>query len=176
MTDEKKPSAAIASAVSAVIEERKEDLQRSFQYRCTHCSNEYPAGRHGSMVCAECGEPMQVHQFEAAPEKKAEEDEDVLVSLGDLSEAKIGDITYGKNFETVALDYIATFNLAVTQGMAPIKALQAMVQALVIVMGLCLRAGLKSTIAFGMVKLLINKIRSSEGDVRIVTTSLRNDN
>jgi hypothetical protein len=87
------------------------------------------------------------------------------------SEAKIEDITTGKNYEAVALDYIATFNGAVTQGVNPLKALMAMCQACAIVMGQCIRAGLRLEIALGLISFIVKNARKASGEVRIITKS-----
>jgi hypothetical protein len=152
-----KINSPIASAVREVIEERKEE--RWFQMRCHNCGQEYPKNSVGPAICGSCGKPMEVHNS------------DVLVSLGDLSEAKIEDITTGKNYEAVALDYIATFNGAVTQGVNPLKALMAMCQACAIVMGQCIRAGLRLEIALGLISFIVKNARKASGEVRIITKS-----
>jgi uncharacterized membrane protein YciS (DUF1049 family) len=97
------------------------------------------------------------------------EPDDVLVSLGDLTEAKLEDITAGKNFETIALDYITTFNMAVAQGIFPPKALLAMTQATSIVMGNCIRAGLQSGIAIGMIMDMAEHAKKASKSVNIIT-------
>jgi hypothetical protein len=166
-----KINSPIASAVREVIEERKEE--RWFQMRCHNCGQEYPKNSVGPAICGSCGKPMEVHNSEA-PEKERQPvrgADDVLVSLGDLSEAKIEDITTGKNYEAVALDYIATFNGAVTQGVNPLKALMAMCQACAIVMGQCIRAGLRLEIALGLISFIVKNARKASGEVRIITKS-----
>ena len=95
--------------------------------------------------------------------------DDVLVALGNLSDAQMKDITFGKNYEAIALDYIETFNGAVTQGIAPLKALCAMTQATSIVMGNCLRAGLKKEIALGLLMKMVEHAKGSSEQVQIIT-------
>lgn len=97
--------------------------------------------------------------------------DDTFVSLGDLSGTTLDQInTGGKNYETITLDYIATFNHAVTQGVNPVKALLAMVQACAITMGQCIRAGMKEDAAFGMVAFIVGTAKKAKSKVKIVTT------
>ena len=99
--------------------------------------------------------------------REVEGADDVLVSLGDLTEAKIEDITFGKNYEAIAMDYVATFNGAITQGVSPLKALMAMCQACAIVTGQCIRAGLRVQIAYGLLKYMVGAIKKASGEVKI---------
>jgi hypothetical protein len=169
MSDKLSPS--IASAVSDIIEERKDNVGR-MQMRCPNpaCGNEYPPGSVGPATCGDCGEPMHVHTIDApeAPKMPIGQD-DVLVSLGDMSKSKLEDVTAGKNFEAIALDYIATFNGAITQGVNPLKALVAMTQATTIVMGNCLRAGLRPGIALGLIKAMLERAQKASTEVHIIT-------
>jgi hypothetical protein len=110
-----------------------------------------------------------IHQREEGHREEIPESDDVLVSLGDLSGARLEDVHAGRNFETIALDYITTFNMAIAQGVSPIKALLAMTQATSIVMGNCIRAGLKPEIALGMVKSMVAHAQKSRESVHIIT-------
>lgn len=72
-----------------------------------------------------------------------DEQADVMVSIGDLTTASVNDVKLDKNYEDMAEDFIGTFNNAVTQGQAPIKALYSMIAACAIILGNFIRAGLR---------------------------------
>lgn len=107
-----------------------------------------------------------------------EEETELFVSLGNMSEANIahlrevldqGESAVMRNYESMVEDFITTFNHAVTQGVPPEWALFAFTQAYALTLGNCLRADLPFMEAKKFLRTIIDNADLSKKLVRQVS-------
>lgn len=100
---------------------------------------------------------------------------DLMVDLGDLTNAKIGTLVQDEAFEMQVIDYIDTFNHAVIQGIPPFRAARAMSQAFSLVMANCLRANLNIQIAVALLQSVIEATKGAAAHLKIITSAQRHN-
>lgn len=108
----------------------------------------------------------------AAFQKLKASDEDVLVNLGNLRGARMEQVELNAEYELMVQDYLDTFNHAVTQGVAPIRALYAMCQGFGITLGCALRADLPFDVAKALVQMITTTASAQEKMLRAITQSM----
>jgi hypothetical protein len=95
--------------------------------------------------------------------------DDLFVSIGDLSGTRLAGVQVDANQEDMVEDYIDGFNQMVLQGMPPIKALFAMAQAFGLALGYCIRCGLHPADGRKLLGMLIQQSKTESQNVKIVT-------
>lgn len=111
----------------------------------------------------------------AGPEESRHEGaDDLFVSIGDISGARLDGVKVDANQEDMVEDYIEGFNQMVVQGMHPTKALFAMAQAFGLTLGYCLRCGLHPADGRRMLGMLIEESKKAAGTAAISTSQLFN--
>lgn len=95
--------------------------------------------------------------------------DDVLVSLGDMSEASEKRLELDESYEGMVEDFIEDFNQMVAQGQTPMKAFFCMSQAFAIVWGCCIRAGLKRSVGDRIMRSILKNCDASSKMVQIIT-------
>ncbi|OLB83113.1 MAG: hypothetical protein AUI15_36635 [Actinobacteria bacterium 13_2_20CM_2_66_6] len=98
--------------------------------------------------------------------------EDLLVNVGNMSGASLDQCPVNAEYEAMVQDYLDTFNHAVSQGVAPIRAVYAFCQGFAITLGCCLRADLPFEVARQLVAMVMKTATASEKMVRQITTSM----
>jgi len=109
---------------------------------------------------------------QAAFQQLQKTDEDLLVNVGDMTNAHLGQCHVNAEYEAMVQDYLDTFNHAVSQGVAPIRAVYAFCQGFAITLGCCLRANLGFEVAKQLVTMVMRTATASEKMVRHITTSM----
>jgi len=99
-------------------------------------------------------------------------DVDLLVNVGNMSNANLNQVEISAEYEAMVQDYLDTFNHAVSQGVAPIRAVYAFCQGFAITLGCCLRADLPFEVARQLVAMVMKTATASEKMVRQITTSM----
>jgi len=105
-------------------------------------------------------------------QKLQKTDEDVLVNLGNLRGARLNQVELNSEYELMVQDYLDTFNHAVSQGVAPIRAIYAMCQAFGITLGCALRADLPFDVAKALVMMITTTASAQEKMLRAITQSM----
>lgn len=119
--------------------------------------------------CIEDAEQRAVHL------RRPEDAGDLMVDLGDLTNAKLGTLVQDEAYETQVMDYIDTFNHAVLQGVPPFRAVRAMSQAFSLVMVNCLRANLSIQVAVALLQSVVEATKAAATHLKIITSSQRHN-
>lgn len=98
--------------------------------------------------------------------------EDLLVNIGNMSGASLEQCPVNAEYEAMVQDYLDTFNHAVSQGVAPIRAVYAFCQGFAITLGCCLRADLPWEVAQDLLKMIMKTADAQEKMLRQITTSM----
>lgn len=107
--------------------------------------------------------------------KRPEDTGDLMVDLGDLTNARLGTMVQDEAFEMQVIDYIDTFNNAVIQGIPPFRAMRAMAHAFSVVIANCMRAGLHTQIAAAVLEGVIAATKAAGKHVKVITSSQRHN-
>lgn len=109
---------------------------------------------------------------QGAYQKLQKSDEDLLVNLGNLGNARLEQVELNSEYELMVEDFLDTFNHAVTQGVAPIRAVYAMCQGFGITLGCALRADLPFPVAKALVQMILTTASAQEKMLRSITQSM----
>lgn len=132
--------------------------------------------RQATADCAYINRLIQEDEARQASFQKLQKtDEDVLVNLGNLGGARLDQVELNSEYELMVQDYLDTFNHAVTQGVAPIRAIYAMCQGFGITLGCALRADLPFDVAKALVQMITTTASAQEKMLRAITQSMQSN-
>lgn len=124
-----------------------------------------PGRAEATALCKRINELLNVHSVPPPNNEKM----DVLVNVGDMSEAVMESVVLDAGYESMVEDILQNFNWIVSQGIKPMTALFAMAQAFAIALGCCLRANLPWATAQRLLKMIMKTAKDSEKLVRVIT-------
>lgn len=104
------------------------------------------------------------------PDQPAQPGDDLIVSVGNLSNAELEQVQINAEYEAMVEDYIGNFNHIVIQGVPPVTALMAFGQAFALVLGCCIRCGLKPSIGRKLIGMILKESDDAARNVQIATT------
>jgi 16S rRNA A1518/A1519 N6-dimethyltransferase RsmA/KsgA/DIM1 with predicted DNA glycosylase/AP lyase activity len=101
--------------------------------------------------------------------KQAAGAQDILVDMGDMTQASLDQVVLDADYESMTEDIIQNVNHIILQGIAPMTALYSMSQAFAIVLGYALRANLPWPMAQAILTQVMKSAQAAEKMVRIIT-------
>jgi hypothetical protein len=104
---------------------------------------------------------------------KQEKSDDLVVSLGDMSTSSPEKVDLDDDFEAMVEDFMGTFNNIVIQGITPMKALLAFASAFALILGCCVKAGLRPSVGGKLIGMVVKNADASSKAVRVITDTRR---
>ena len=98
-----------------------------------------------------------------------EKQDDLVVNLGDMSASSPEQVKLDEDFESMVEDFMGTFNNIIIQGITPMKALFAFASAFALILGCCVKAGLRPAVGGKLMGMIIKNAEASAKSVRIIT-------
>jgi hypothetical protein len=98
-----------------------------------------------------------------------EKSDDLVVNLGDMSGSFPEKVSQDEDFEAMVEDFMGTFNNIIIQGITPMKALLAFAAAFALILGCCVKAGLKPSVGGKLISMIVKNAEAHSKSVRIIT-------
>lgn len=94
--------------------------------------------------------------------------DDILVHPGDMTACDADQVVIDKDYESMVEDYIGNFNHMLVQGVPPMTALFAFAQSFALVLGQCIRSGLRVSVAGKLIGMIVKNSTASAQLLKLI--------